>query len=33
MGAMSDEVREIMPHAVIVHPSGYDLVNYEEVLA
>jgi len=33
MGVMSDEVREIMPHAVIVHPSGYDLVNYEEVLA
>ena len=33
IGVMSDEVREIMPHAVIVHPSGYDLVNYEEVLA
>lgn len=33
IGVMSDEVREIMPHAVIVHPSGYDMVNYDEVLA
>ena len=33
IGVMSDEVRKIMPHAVIVHPSGYDMVNYDEVLA
>ena len=33
IGVMSDEVRMIMPHAVIVHPSGYDMVNYSEVLA
>ena len=31
-GVMSDEVREIMPHAVVIHPSGYDMVNYDEVL-
>ena len=33
IGVMSDEVRKIKPHAVIVHPSGYDMVNYEEVLS
>ena len=33
IGVMSDEVRKIMPHAVIVHPDGYDMVNYEEVLS
>ena len=33
IGVMSDEVRKIMPHAVIVHPNGYDMVNYEEVLS
>lgn len=33
IGVMSDEVRKIMPHAVVVMPNGYDAVNYEEVLA
>mgnify|MGYP003679258608 FL=1 len=33
IGVMSDEVREIMPHAVVVMPNGYDAVNYDEVLA
>ena len=33
LGVMSDEVRKVMPHAVVVHPSGYDMVNYSEVLA
>jgi hypothetical protein len=30
---MSDEVRAIMPHAVVVMPNGYDAVIYDEVLA
>ena len=33
IGVMSDEVRKIMPHAVVVMPNGYDAVNYDEVLA
>jgi len=28
-GVMSDEVRQIMPEAVIIHPSGYDMVRYD----
>lgn len=28
VGVMSDEVRELFPHAVISSPSGYDWVNY-----
>jgi hypothetical protein len=33
IGVMSDEVRAIMPHAVVVMPNGYDAVIYDEVLA
>ena len=33
LGVMSDEVRKVMPEAVRVHPSGYDMVDYSEVLA
>ena len=33
LGVMSDEVRKVMPEAVRVHPSGYDMVDYLEVLA
>jgi hypothetical protein len=33
VGVMSDEVRTIMPHAVSVHSSGFDMVDYNEVLA
>jgi len=32
LGVMSDEVRKVMPHAVRVHPSGYDMVDYSEVI-
>ena len=32
IGVMADEVKRIMPHAVITLPSGYDAVNYNEVL-
>jgi len=32
VGVMSDEVRKVMPHAVRVHPSGYDMVDYSEVI-
>jgi hypothetical protein len=28
-GVMADEVRGVMPEAVITHPSGYLMVNYE----
>jgi len=31
IGVMADEVRRIMPHAV-VNIGGFDAVNYEEVL-
>lgn len=27
-GVMADEVRKIMPAAVVVHPTGFDMVNY-----
>ena len=32
-GVMSDEVREIRPHAIEVDASGYDKVNYMEAMA
>jgi len=32
LGVMSDEVRKVIPEAVMVHSSGYDMVNYTEVL-
>jgi crotonobetainyl-CoA:carnitine CoA-transferase CaiB-like acyl-CoA transferase len=32
LGVMADEVRKVMPHAVRVHPSGYDMVDYSEVI-
>lgn len=28
-GVMADEVREVMPEAVLRHPSGYDMVRYD----
>lgn len=28
IGVMADEVEEVMPHAVVVHPSGFKMVNY-----
>ena len=28
-GVMSDEVRQVLPEAVIVHPSGFDMVRYD----
>ena len=28
IGVMAQEVQEIMPHAVMEHPSGYLMVNY-----
>jgi hypothetical protein len=27
-GVMADEVKKVMPEAVVRHPSGYDMVNY-----
>lgn len=30
-GVMSDEVREVMPSAVLVHSSGYDMVDYSAI--
>jgi hypothetical protein len=27
-GVMADEVEKIMPEAVLMHPSGYKMVNY-----
>lgn len=30
-GVMSDEVREVMPSAVIAHESGYDMVDYDAI--
>jgi len=33
VGVMADEVRKVIPHAVKVHSSGYDMVDYSEVLA
>lgn len=32
VGVMADEVRKVIPHAVRVHPSGYDMVDYSEVI-
>ena len=32
LGVMDDEVRKVIPEAVMVHSSGYDMVNYTEVL-
>ena len=32
IGVMADEVRKVLPHAVYVHSSGYDMVDYGEVL-
>ena len=32
IGVMSDEVRELIPEAVLVHSSGYDVVNYDKVI-
>ena len=31
IGVMSDEVRKVMPHAVSVHSSGFDMVDYSEI--
>lgn len=28
-GVMADEVEQVMPHAVALHPDGYKMVNYE----
>ena len=28
IGFMADEVRKVFPHAVHVHSSGYDMVDY-----
>lgn len=30
-GVMAQEVREVMPEAVMTHPSGYLMVNYEAI--
>lgn len=30
-GVMSDEVRAVMPSAVVTHESGYDMVNYTAI--
>ncbi|MBV7258108.1 tail fiber domain-containing protein [Erythrobacter crassostreae] len=30
-GAMADEVREVRPHAVSKHPSGYWMVDYAQL--
>jgi hypothetical protein len=27
-GVMADEVEEIMPEAVVMHPTGFKMVNY-----
>jgi len=32
IGFMADEVKEVMPEAVMTHESGYDMVNYNMVL-
>jgi hypothetical protein len=32
VGVMSDEVRDVMPNAVSVNSSGYDLVDYWKVI-
>ena len=32
MGVMAQQVKELMPHAVSLHESGYYQVNYGEVL-
>ena len=32
-GVMADEVREVMPDAVVRLPNGYDAVNYSMLLA
>jgi hypothetical protein len=31
IGVMADEVKTVMPEAVIKHPSGYDMVNYDMI--
>ena len=31
IGVMSDEVKDVMPHAVHIHASGYDMVDYTEI--
>lgn len=31
LGVMSDEVRELIPHAVMKHSSGFDVVRYDMV--
>ncbi len=31
-GVMSDDVRDVMPDAVMVHDSGFDLVDYAQIL-
>ena len=32
IGFMADEVKKVMPDAVVTHETGYDMVNYSEVL-
>jgi hypothetical protein len=31
-GVMADEVEQIMPHAVVLHPSGYKMVDYGKLV-
>jgi hypothetical protein len=28
-GVMADEVEQVMPEAIVMHPSGFKMVNYE----
>jgi len=32
VGFMADEVKQVMPEAVITMPNGYDAVNYSMVI-
>jgi hypothetical protein len=27
-GVMADEVEQVMPEAIVMHPSGFKMVNY-----
>jgi len=32
VGFMADEVKKVIPEAVVTHPSGYDMVDYGKIL-